>query len=285
MNIISVYKKFPTKEKCIDHLEHVRWNDQPICPYCKSKKQTPLKVGRRYHCNTCNTSYGVTVGTIFHNTKLDLQKWFLAISLILNAKKGISARQLGRDLNVTKDTAWYMEMRVRKAMARDYELLRGIVEMDETYIGGKPRWHDKDNKRGRGTKKIPVVGMVERYGNIRAFVSDKIDSKKLESLVRRNIALDDSILSTDCFTAYRRMNKILPHVTVDHSKTYVDGIAHTNTAECFWALLKRGIVGQYHKVSRKYLPLYINEFSFRFSNRKIANDLLFGSTILRAVGA
>jgi transposase-like protein len=101
MNIISVYSKFPTKEKCIDHLEHVRWNDQPTCPYCKSKKQTPMKIGRRYHCYNCKTSFSVTVGTIFHNTKLDLQKWFLAISLILNAKKGMPHWQ-----------SWYTQMAV-----------------------------------------------------------------------------------------------------------------------------------------------------------------------------
>jgi transposase-like protein len=229
------------------------------------------------------------VQTIFHNTKLDLQKWFLAISIILNAKKGIAARQLGRDLQVTKDTAWYMGMRIRKAMSHDARLLKGIVEMDETYVGGKPRRFDRDPrnplKRGRGTRKTPVVGMVERNGNMKAFVSEKVNSSRLEQLVRRHVDRENSILITDEFRGYSRMDKILPHLSVDHSKTYSDGIANTNTAECFWALLKRGIVGQYHKVSKKYLPLYINEFSFRFNNRKTLNDVFFGNTILRAVGA
>jgi transposase-like protein/transcription elongation factor Elf1 len=285
MNIIEIYKRFPSEASCIAHLEKVRWNNKPTCPYCKSTKQTPLKsTVRRFHCNNCNTSYSVLVGTIFQNTKLDLQKWFLAISLILNAKKGMAARQLGRDLEVTKDTAWYMGMRIRRAMYKDGELLRGIVEMDETYIGGKPRRGSQNNKRGRGTNKIPVVGMIERNGNVRAFVSDKVDSKKLESLVRKNID-KDSVLVTDQFPAYNKMDKILIHISVDHSKTYVDGMAHTNNAESFWSLLKRGIVGQYHKVSRRYLPLYISEFSFRFNNRKINNDVFFGNTIIRAVGA
>src|SRR5580704_17986571 len=111
MNIIQVYKQFPTTSDCIKHLENVRWNGVPVCPYCKSTKQTPRPKEQRYHCNNCNTSYSVTVGTIFHKTKVDLQKWFVAISLVLNAKKGISARQMGRDIGVTKDTAWYMIMR------------------------------------------------------------------------------------------------------------------------------------------------------------------------------
>jgi len=120
-------------------LEKVRWNSVPVCPYCKSTKTTTMKKEQRHHCNTCNTSFSVTVGTIFHKTKLDLQKWFLAISLVLNAKKGISSRQLSRDIEVNKDTGWYMIMRIRRAFAEYGELLEGIIEMDETYIGGKAR--------------------------------------------------------------------------------------------------------------------------------------------------
>lgn len=132
MNIIEVYKRFPTHEDCLDYLEFVRWSGEPTCPYCQSPKSSPMPNERRYHCNNCNTSYSVTVGTIFHKTHLDLQKWFLALSLVLNAKKGISARQLARDLEVNKNTAWYLGMRIRKAMSERFQrkLLRGIVEMD-----------------------------------------------------------------------------------------------------------------------------------------------------------
>lgn len=137
MNIIEIYEKFPTQIDCINHLEKVRWSEKPFCPYCKSTKATKFKTENRYHCNTCNTSFSVTVGTIFHNTKLDLQKWFLAISLILNAIKGISARQLSRDIKVNKNTAWYMIMRIRRAFTEYGDLLKGIVEIDETYIVGK----------------------------------------------------------------------------------------------------------------------------------------------------
>ncbi len=117
MNIIQIYEEFPTKQDCYKHLEKVRWDNNPECPYCKSKNNsTSVPKENRYHCNVCNMSYSVTVNTVFQNTKLDFQKWFVAISLILNAKKGLSARQLARDINVTKDTAWYMLMRIRKSL-------------------------------------------------------------------------------------------------------------------------------------------------------------------------
>ncbi len=167
MNIIQIYKRFPTEKDCVEYLEHVRWNGIPQCPYCNSRRTTSLPKESRHHCNRCNTSFAVTVGTIFHNTKLDLQKWFLALVLILNAKQDISARQLGRDLEVTKDTAWRMSLKIRDALTqKQSELLSGVVEMDETYIGGKPRKgkkYDDDDKliRGRGTKKVSVFGRRE----------------------------------------------------------------------------------------------------------------------------
>ncbi|MDP8208957.1 MAG: IS1595 family transposase [Candidatus Electryonea clarkiae] len=134
MNIISVFETFPTQESCIAYLESVRWKDKPLCPYCKSPKSTALPKELRRHCNTCNASFSVTVKTIFHHTHLPLQKWFLAVSLILNAKKGISARQLARDLQINKNTAWRISMKIRDAMNERWqrELLTGMVEMDET---------------------------------------------------------------------------------------------------------------------------------------------------------
>jgi transposase-like protein len=158
MDIIKIYELFPNQQECLEYLEKTRWNDKPICPYCQSSNTTSMPKEFRHHCNTCNTSFSVTVRTIFHKTKLDLQKWFLAISLILNAKKDISARQLARDLNVDKNTAWYMAMRIRRAMIEQRELINGFVGMDETYIGGKPRKSDLQSKRGRGTSKTPLAG-------------------------------------------------------------------------------------------------------------------------------
>lgn len=290
MNIDSVYQAFPTETACISHLERVRWAGKPTCPYCKSSKATPVAKEQRYHCNGCNTGFSVTVRTIFHHTHLPLQKWFLALSLVLNAKKGISARQLGRDLEVNKNTAWRMALQIRAAMAEPEQrpLLTGVVEMDETFVGGKPRkWSGNDDdkpKRGRGTKKTPVVGMLERGGNVAAKVvkKAKLNMKSLSSLVREHSDPKLAILMTDEYTGYNKSSSLMEHKSINHSVRYVDGEIHTNGIESFWALLKRGIVGQYHKVSIRYLQRYINEFCYRFNNRK--NTGAFEMTLARAVG-
>ncbi len=287
MDIIEVFKQFPDQDSCIEYLESVRWQDKPTCPYCKSTKSTALPKEKRHHCNNCNTSYSVTVGTIFHHTHLPIQKWLLAVTLILNAKKGISSRQLGRDLKVHRNTAWRMGMKIREAMLDKGQrnLLTGIVEMDETYIGGKPRkGTSKDIKRGRGTSKTPVVGMVERGGDIvaKAVKRGELTSRKLSMLVRENVDVDNALLITDEYRGYVGISRILPHETVNHQVWYVDGFRHTNSVESFWALLKRGIVGQYHKVSIRHLPKYITEFCFRHNNRDIDN--LFDVTIGKGLG-
>jgi transposase-like protein len=288
MDIIEVFELYPAQADCIAHLEEVRWHGKPRCVYCQSTNVTPAPKEQRHHCNNCNTTFSVTVGTIFHHTHLPLQKWFLAVTLVLNAKKGLSARQLSRDLKVNKDTAWRIGMKIRETMREQEQrtLLTGLVEMDEAYIGGKPRKSapgDK-SKRGRGTKKTPVVGMIERGGKVRAKVVKKgsLTMKNLTSLVRHNVDISNATLITDEFTGYLGIKYIMPHKTVDHSVWYVNGDIHTNNIESFWAILKRGIVGQYHKVSLRYLPKYIDEFSYRFNNRH--HDNLFGLTINRAVG-
>ena len=286
MNIIQIYKKFPTQKSCIEHIEKKRWQDKAICPYCKSNRTTKMKNEARHHCNNCNTSFSATVGTIFHHTHLDLQKWFLAISLILNAKKGISSRQLARDIEVNKNTAWRIQMQVRKAMVEYGELLKGIVEMDETYIGGKPRKSDEiQHKRGRGTRKAAVVGMVERNGKVKAQHQDKdkLKFQDLQKIVKENIDTLQTPLMTDDYRGYTPISKIIEHKIINHSqKQYTDGDIHTNTIEGFWSLLKRGIVGQYHKVSIKYLNKYIDEFCFKYNHRN--NDDIFDLVINNAVG-
>jgi transposase-like protein len=185
MDIIEVFNRFPSQVDCLAHLEQVRWGGKPICPYCNSERVTPLKAEHRHHCNNCNTSFSVTVGTIFHNTKLPLQKWFLAVTLTLIAKKGLSARQLSRHIKVNKDTAWRVAMKIREAMSeiKQRTLLSGLVEADESYIGGKPRKGNIGSSgqgggkrpRGRGTNKPAVVGMVERGGRVKAQVVKKKD--------------------------------------------------------------------------------------------------------------
>lgn len=287
MDITEIYKLYPTHDDCLDHLENVRWHGTPKCPYCQSTRTTLLPREKRHHCNSCNTTFSVTVKTIFHHTHLDLQKWFLAVCLTLNAKKGVAARQMARHVHVNKDTAWRINMKIREAMSEreQRELLTGLVECDETYIGGKPRPGSGPHTRGRGTKKTPVVALAEREGNnITAEVfknRKRLSGKNLKMLVRKNVDTENATLITDEYKGYMGIQTLMPHKIVDHSVWYVNEDAHTNTVESFWALLKRGVVGQYHKVSMKHLPKYVDEFSYRWNHRK--DDNLFGSTLQRAV--
>lgn len=187
MNIMQIFCQFPDQDSCIKHLEAVRWADGVTCSYCESENTYEMPKESRHHCNSCKKSFSVTINTIFHDTRIPLQKWFLAIALIINAKKGISARQLGRDLEVNKDTAWRMAMKIREGMQDSGDMLTGIVEMDETCVGGKPRKSgkkDDDNlppsPRGRGTKNTPVVGVVARGGDVKAKKVDKVSVKYLD---------------------------------------------------------------------------------------------------------
>ncbi|MCK9412124.1 MAG: IS1595 family transposase [Prolixibacteraceae bacterium] len=286
MNIVQVYRTFPTQQNCIDYLEKVRWNNKPTCPYCKSENQTPLPKENRYHCNTCNTSFSVMVGTIFENTKLDFQKWFLAISLVLNAKKGISARQLARDIEVTKDTAWLMLMRIRTAMTENCDLLEGIIEADETYVGGKNknRHTNKKTKDGQdrgGEDKTPVIGILERGSKVSAQKAKDTSGETLKSFINMNVKSGSQIM-TDEWRSYNGLALLYGHSIVKHSMgENVNGAVHINTLEGFWSLLKRGVIGLYHYVSSKYLNKYIDEFCFRYNNRENVN--IFDLTIFKTV--
>jgi transposase-like protein len=213
------------------------------------------------------------------------------VALVLNAKKGLSARQLARDLEVNKNTGWRMGMQVRKAMAErgQRELLSGIVEMDETYIGGKPRKGNtgssgqgggNKSQRGRGTDKTPVVGMLQRDGRVKTQVVRKTDltAKKLAALVKRHVDTENAVLHTDQYAGYIGIKRFMQHRVVNHAVEYVasDG-THTNSIEGFWALVKRGIVGQYHHVTVHHLPKYLDEFSYRFDHRGVKADELFAN--------
>jgi transposase-like protein len=226
------------------------------------------------------------VGIIFENTKLDFQKWFLAISLMLNAKKGISARQLARDIKVTKDTAWFVLMRLRTAMVEQIQLLEGIVEIDETYIGGKDSNRHQNNKKSTGSgmdDKTPVFGMLQRDNKIVAKKVKKANGKILKPIIRANVSKNATVI-TDGFGAYNNLNKEYKHEIINHAGgEYKRGIYHTNSIENFWSLLKRGIVGQYHHVTDKYLDRYITEFTFRQNNRK--NEDVFELILLKAVNS
>lgn len=286
MNIMEIVSRFENQSECIRYLEHVRWGDTPTCPYCKSTNTTRNQ--HRHYCYNCKTSFSVTVDTIFHHTHLPLQKWLLAVSLVLNAQKGLSALQLSRDLQVNKNTAWRIAMQIRKAMRQQEQrdLLRGIVEMDETYVGGKPRKGTKNNPRGRGTRKASVVGAVERGGNVtaKAVKKDDMKGRDLRAFVRARIDTARTRLMTDDYTGYSGMSRVLPHDVIKHAEWYVDGGIHTNTIEGFWSLLKRGMFGQYHSVNRKYLQKYVDEFCFRYNRRKVPPMAAFESTIKRGLG-
>lgn len=287
MNTIEISQNYNTQAKCIKHLELVRWKSKPHCPYCSSKRSSTFKNTFRHHCNACNKSFSVLVGTIFEDTKLPLPKWFMAISLILNAKKGISSRQLSRDINVNKDTAWYMQMRIRRAMAEQAVLLNGIVEVDETYVGGALR--NKTKKYRKAVKdsgktitgmehKKPVLGMVQRGGNVVSQVLIKAHGESIKPVIDKSVERSATVI-TDGFGGYYGLNtKFSEHQIVNHEKDeFVRGTFHTNTIEGFWSILKRSIIGQYHHVSGKYLQLYVNECCYKYNNRK--NIGLFHSFI------
>lgn len=286
-SIIEVYRRWPSRADCISHMERVRWGEHPTCPYCgadhvsRNRDASRAATAERWKCQRCFRSFSVTVGTIFQNTHVDLQRWFLLIALMLSAKKGLSAMQAARDLEMRRPTVWSMMHRVRKAMDDDGKLLRGIVEMDEAFVGPAKR---KSNRRDMDddrppfmTNKTPVVGAVERGGRVKAKTVTRKDltAKKFEALVREWMDPMDAVLTTDKLSSYRNLNDVIPHRMVNHSQAYSQrdesfpmfGTTHINTIEGVWSILRRAIVGQFHHVSEKYLPLYLREICYRYNDR------------------
>jgi transposase-like protein len=292
MNLIDVTKKFATPEACNDFLEAMRWPDGVTCVACDSKRVSkyhtaassrtrvnaktgveeikPVPPRILYLCLDCAAHFSVTEGTIFNDTHLDLEKWFMAVALMVNAKKGLSALQMKRDLDVAYKTAWYLNHRIRKAMelieAADYSGLTGTVEADETYIGGK---YDKRRKRGPYEKE-PVFGMVERDGKARTYHVKKVNRDNVIDKIRDNVAITADAVYTDDSHLYDRLPpNVKKHEIVNHSaKEWVRGDVHTGTIDGYWGLLKRGIIGSFHQVSVKHLHRYLSEFQFRWNNRE-----------------
>lgn len=296
MNIIEIMRRWPTQEAAVAHLEQVRWGGRPVCPYCSSDKTcvhaSKDKKLPRWQCQDCRRAFSVTVGTIFHHSHLPLTTWFLAIALMLNAKKGLSNAQLARDLDLPYKTAWSLAQRIRVAMATDPEqnrLFHGIVEMDETFVGGKPRKANfkKDRKvdwKGRGGSKLPIVGIVERNGRAfaRAFDGIPLNFANLSRFARRYIDLKASMVITDEHGGYYHFNKIVQHFAINHKAAYAVGDTHTNTIEGFWASVKRSWYGQHHHYSRKYADLYVSETAYKYNNRK--NGGVFSDLLRHMVG-
>ena len=283
MNLMTIFTKFPDQEACIEYLERVRWGDEACCPHCGSinvgRKDDSGRVGR-WNCHACNSSFNVLSGTIFEKTRIPLQKWFLAIGLIVNAKKSLSSFQLARDLDMNQKSAWYMQQRIRAAMlTKEGELLQGIIEADETYVGGKPRKNnrrddDTPNKRGRGTKKTAVVGAIERGGRVVARVADGLTGKAILRFLRENVDPNGSLLITDEYIAYNAA-KEYNRAVIKHAESYADGETHTNSIEGFWSLLKRAWYGSHHHYTKGYMPLFVAESCWKYNQRRNADPFSF----------
>lgn len=281
LTLTELASHFNNEDSAHELLEKLRWSNDRVCPHCgslesyqlkpKSESQKPVRKGV-YKCKACRKQFTVTVGTIFEDSHIPLHKWLLAIQLLCSSKKGMSAHQLHRMLKITYKSAWFMAHRIRYAMGQPplVEKLQGIVEADETYIGGRAH-----GKRGRGAEnKVPVFALIERGGDVRSFKTERVTGKNLKAMIREHVDRSSTIM-TDEFLAYEGLHKeFADHQTVSHgSGEYVRGDTHTNCVEGYFSLLKRGIVGVYHHISKQHLDQYLNEFNFRYNSRKVTDSI------------
>lgn len=279
---------FPDEDHCADYLIARRWPDGVFCPRCGNTKVHPVKtMPRKWQCYACTPNQGYRfshiAGTIFENTNKPLRQWFKVVHLLLTSKKGMSSLQIQRIMGFgSYETALTMTHKIRAALIEPEAKLGGIVEIDETYIGGKD-WNRHANKKsgvgGGPSAKTPIIGAVSRKGNVVARVLRSVNKKAVQAFVKETVSDKVSLLATDESHVYGDLNVHgFHHHTVNHSKKeYVVGAVHTQTIEGFWSIFKRGIVGSFHKVSAKYMPLYVAEFQFRYNNRH--NPDIFGAAI------
>ncbi|MBZ5648697.1 MAG: IS1595 family transposase [Acidobacteriia bacterium] len=284
MTLLDVQHLFDTDEKCREALVKLRWPRGVECPRCHGQKISWITANKQFDCAECEYHFSVTAGTIFNDSHLPLQTWFTAVLLLVEARKGFSANQMKRTIGVSYKTAWYLCHRIRAAMKEVRPMLDGTVEMDETYVGGKERgnWGSKKNKE-------IVIGIRQRGGDLRFFHASDAKSGTLAKYITENVSADVEVMVTDELPAYpKAMIRAgvhgSKHKTIRHrDKVYVRGDVYTNTVENAFSLLKRGIMGTWHKVSAKHLPAYLDEMTFRFNRRK--NHDLFLDTLRHMVTA
>src|SRR6266853_2173397 len=292
MKLIDVTRQFSTDDKCLNYIEKMRWTNGVCCIHCgvlNVSKITREKNGKNqrtriYQCleKECGKQFSATSGTIFNDTNLRLPKWFMAISRICEAKKGMSAKQLERHLGVNYRTAWHLCHRIREAMKDGGDLLTGVVEADETYM--TPKKPRKGKPYVKKEKRDVVLGMIERGGRLRLIPIADAKREIIEPVLDKHIS-PDATLQTDGHQSYAIISTrkwIGKHRVIDHNRSYAWGDVHTNTIENAFSLLKRGIYGTFHKVSIKHLGRYCDEFSYRF-NRRGEQLAMFDSTLKNLV--
>lgn len=281
MNLVQLVNRFSNEDEARRYLEEIRWPEGVQCPRCASESVSEITTRDQYDCNKCRYRFSVTSGTIFHDSHLPLSKWLIAAYLMIESKKGISAAQLQRTIGVSYKTAWYLCHRIRKAMTGAYPFpLKGIVEVDETYVGGE--WNGSGRTGGSG--KLVVAGAIQRDGKIILKLVGGRDRDSLHEFVQETVSEDADALHTDAWDSYKGALPSVTHKTVVHRRNYVapDG-THTNSIESVWSLFKRAIVGTYHKLSEKHLQAYLEELEWRFNNRE--NPWLFRDTVQRLVAS
>jgi transposase-like protein len=292
MTLVDVINLFDTDEKCREILVRLRWPEGVECVRCKMPAIELETEKQLFYCKDCDYQFTVTAGTIFNDSHLPLQKWFLAVLLLCEAKKGMSAMQLKRTIwgqhKGSYKTAWYLCHRIRAAMKQaERPMLDGTVEMDETYVGG--REHKGQGWNRPDSNKEIVIGIRQRGGELRFFHASDARSGTLAKYIQENVSADVDVMVTDEMPAYPKAMMTAgvhgsKHKTIRHkSKVYVDGDIHTNTVESAFSLLKRGIMGSWHKISAKHLPAYLAEMEFRFNRRK--SSTLFLDTLRHMVTA
>jgi len=281
MNLVELNRQYSDEDKCRELLTRLRWPEGVTCPRCKSKTISRLFTQSKFECSDCHYQFSVTAGTVFNDSHLSLEKWFMAVLLLCEAKKGISACQIQRTLGMSYKTAWYLCHRIRSAMVESQKvMLDGIIEIDETYVGGKAR-------RGLPRKdKQVVIGIRKRGGDLRLIRVNQATSEEIKRVVAENVSEDVEVIVTDESAIYPwafDQNRKKIHKTINHSREYVNGDVHTNTVESAFSLFKRGIMGTWHRMSVKHLPAYLEEMVFRFNRRKSSD--LFLDTLRHMVTA